>query len=233
MPVAKGHPSASWPGRARLRLGIVDDHPVFRLGLHQALREEGTTTPRWGVGSTAEALRLLAQEPVDVVLMDVNLGNASDGIEAARRIAEDYPAVKVIMVSASADEQILLAALQARAVGYLPKDLPPGDLIRSIRVLASPSSGAPLAVLHNLLDSIQGARPAAGIGNVAGPGSLSRRELQVIADIRAGRTNREIARRLGISTPTVNKHVQRILHKLQARNRAHAATIMSEHSPRS
>ena len=218
------------PAKPRLlRTGIVDDHPLFRVGLREALGQEEAVEVLWDVGSAEEALRLVAAHPVDVVLMDVTLKGELDGITAATLIHRDQPGVRVVMMSAMLDERVLLAALRARAVGYLGKDLTPELFVRSVRALVDPSTKAPMPVIHNLLDRYRRQRTATAGDRLRGDRSrlLSPREAEVLADVRDGRTNREIAARLGVSRPTIDKHVQQILRKLQARNRAHAASMQA------
>lgn len=213
-----------------LRMGIVDDHPLFRVGLREALGREEAVEVLWDAGSAEEALRLVAARAVDVVLMDVTLKGKMDGITAASHIHRDHSGVGVVMMSAMLDERVLLAALRARAVGYLAKDLPPELFVRSVRALVDPSTKAPMPVIHNLLDRYQRQGKATAGTRLRGDRSrlLSPREAEVLAHVREGQTNREIAARLGVSRPTIDKHVQQILHKLQARNRAHAAAMQAE-----
>lgn len=208
---------------ARVRVGIVDDHPLFRLGLRQALMQDAAIDVAWDVGSAADALRLLATDAVDVVLMDVHLGAPPDGVTAAAMITGKSSRTKVIMMSAFVDEDVLRAALQARAVGYLAKDLPPEEVRAAVKALANPAPAPPLTVVTNLLDRYQGRREP----SPPRQSLLTAREVEVLAQIRQGRSNKEIARHLGITYPTVAKHVRHVLQKLQAKNRAHAASLGS------
>lgn len=197
----------------RLRVAIVDDHPIFRLGLKQALTGFRRIDVRWDVATAEEAYRGLAAEPVDMVLMDVTLAGQVDGIEATRTIVSDHPGVTVVILSAALDDDVLEAAAEAGAAGFLPKQLSPEEIVSALRRIAE----------------------AAGSGNGAGesstgPQPLSRRELDVLAALRWGLTNREIANRLGVSQTTINKHVHQILRKLKARNRVEALHIFASGS---
>ncbi len=214
-----------------MRIGIVDDHPVFRFGLRQTLSREEGFRVLWDVGSAIDARLLLGQSIVDVVLVDLNLGGgAIEGTAAARMIRREKPEVKVVMISASVDDDVVFAAQQAGAAGYLAKDLRPEEIVASLRALSAPARAGSPSVPNNLLNRFETESPRtmrSRLRRARGPGLLSRREAEVLADIRSGKTNREIARRLHISPTTVNKHVHHILQKLKARNRAQAVILSS------
>jgi DNA-binding NarL/FixJ family response regulator len=204
-----------------IRLGVVDDHPVFRLGLMRGLERQPDVTVRWEAGSLVECHQLLEAAPVDVILMDLRLGPGQDALAATRDIRERYDAVKVIIISASLDLEAAGAARAAGASGYLPKDLSVADMVAAIRGLSSPNFGR-----WDFNDMLT--RPRGGSGNVSLRSRLSRREREVLIELRRGRTNKEIAARLKVSTTTVNKHVQQILKKLQVRTRTEAVVMFNE-----
>jgi len=213
-----------------MRIGIVDDHPLFRLGLRQALDCQADIHVRWDAGSVGQARRLLDQAPVDVLLMDVNLGGYLDGVTAARSICRESPCVKVVMISAAIDDYIVLAAQQAGASGYLAKDLKPDEVARHIRAITSERGTVAGANGTNLMERFQnGVRANARLRReVSRLGRLTLRESQVLGEMRQGRTNREIAIRLGVSVNTINKHVHHLLKKLKVRNRAQAAILLGQ-----
>jgi DNA-binding NarL/FixJ family response regulator len=194
----------------RLRVAIVDDHPVFRLGLQQALTAHPGIEVRWDVATAEEAYRQLVAEPVDMVLMDVTLAGQVDGIEATRTIVRNHTGVAVVILSAVLDEDVLAAVAEAGAAGFLPKQLTPEDIVSALRRVATAAGSA----------GGEGEPETSSRG-------LSRRELDVLAAMRFGLTNREIAERLGVSQTTINKHVHQILLKLRARNRVEALTIFA------
>lgn len=212
-------------GRQSISIGIVDDHPVFRMGLKKALEREPDLKVLWELPSASNLDDQLRRTPVDVVLMDLLMGRGKDGIAATKEVVERWPRVKVVVISASVEETSVLASSRAGADGFLPKDLPVAEMVASIRQLATGSvSGR--RVTADLLEAIARnpkRRPAkGGRGQMAGVESLSRRQRQVLDELRQGRTNREIAERLGISTATVNKHVHEVLAALKVRNRTQA-----------
>jgi DNA-binding NarL/FixJ family response regulator len=203
-------------GGQPIRLGIVDDHPVFRLGLRLLFEREADLEVAWDLASAAELMTTLASSPVDVVLMDLNLGPEEDSLAATRVVVERYPDVKVVFISAYLDGDAAAAARVVGAVGYLPKDLSVRDMVGAIRGLGAKGMGE--MVFGDFLTR----RAGAGGKSLLAHHGLTRREQEVLVELRRGRTNREIASRLGVSIATVNKHVQQVLKKLHVRNRGQA-----------
>lgn len=194
-----------------IRLGIVDDHPTFRVGLRRLFEQEANLHVAWDCGTLAEMASAIATAPVDAVLLDLNLGPNQDSLSATRSLSGQM-AVTVIIISASLDEDSVSSAKHAGAHAYLPKDLPVADMVAAVKLLTGPRKGA-----DGFIDLARETRRAADPGH-----GLTRREMEVSVELRRGRTNREIAGRLGVSVSTVNKHVQQILKKLNVRNRAQA-----------
>lgn len=212
-------------GRGRLiRLGIVDDHPVFRLGLIRAFERERDLVVVWELSGLTDLPTMLETYAVDIVLMDLSLGPDQDALAATKAIRDKYEAVKVIVVSASLDWEAATAARNVGASGYLPKDLSIADMVEAIRALASPNFGK--LKFTDMLDARPNGRSAVLTMWLA----LTKREQEVLAEIRRGRTNREIAARLGVSITTVNKHVQQVLKKLQVRTRSQAIAMVAAES---
>jgi len=213
-------------GRPAIRIGIVDDHPVFRMGLKRALERERDLEVLWELPSATNLDASMRRTPVDVILMDLLMGRGKSGVEATRELAAQWPQVKVIVISASMDDSGVIASARAGAEGFLPKDMPVSDMVSSIRRLAG-SDGSGRRAVGDLMETARGAsrgksttrsrRPAGGID------ALSARQRQVLEELRQGRTNREIAERLHISIGTVNKHVHQVLTVLKVRNRTQAA----------
>jgi two-component system, NarL family, nitrate/nitrite response regulator NarL len=206
-----------------IRIGIVDDHPVFRLGLIRLFEREPDLAPVWDVGSLDEVVPMLEKAPVDVILMDLNLGPEQDALAKTRAIKESYENVRVIVISGSLDFEWAAASRAAGANGYLPKDLPVEDMMAAIRGLASPDFGK--GSFNDMLSD--GPRRRGAFLSLAT--TLTRREQQVLAELRRGRTNKEIAALLGVSLTTINKHVQQVLKKLKVRTRAQAVLAVDPH----
>jgi DNA-binding NarL/FixJ family response regulator len=160
--------------------------------------------------------------PVDAVLMDINLGGPVDGLQATRRLVAAQPGLKVIMISGLTDQRRLAAASAAGASGFLPKELSTQEMVSAIHEMVGGEArrhvgGLPargVAMTPRVTDA-----PAVAFE------ALSPREIEVLAEIRLARTNREIAELLGVSTTTVNKHVHQVLRKLGVRNRSEAAIV--------
>lgn len=201
----------------------MDDHEVVRLGLSNLLARQ----PGWQVvteaGTVAEALQRVNEYKPDIVLMDIRLGHDS-GIEACREIVKNHPATKVIMLTSFAEDDLLVKAISAGAVGYVLKQVSSDYLIQAIQ-LAIQDDGlldptATKKVLTQLRDST---RPEAFA-------DLSARELKVLECIVQGKTNKEIAASLQLGEGTVRNYVSNILDKLGLVNRAEAAAYAVRHN---
>lgn len=208
-------------GTHLIRVGIVDDHPVFRLGLVRTLEREDDLAILWELGSVAGLQNLLETCPVDVVLMDLNLGPNEDALAATTAVRDRFESVRIIVISGSVDWESASAARAAGASGYLPKDLAIPDMVAAIHGLASPNFGR--LGFSDLLTS----RSEHGGTGLTGRRGLTKREQEVLAELRRGRTNKEIASRLSVSITTVHKHVQHVLKKLHVRTRAQAVAMVN------
>jgi RNA polymerase sigma factor (sigma-70 family) len=195
----------------------VDDHEVFRLGLRSLLGRADGIEVAWDTGSAHEAWTRAVQEPVDAVLVDVNLGGPVDGLEVSRMLTARDSGLKVVLMSGLVDEQRLAVAPRVGAVGFLPKELRAEEMVGALIDLVRPEA-ARRQPQRLVFHDEHGSRLDA----------LSVREREVLAEIRMGRTNREIAERLQVSTSTVNKHVHQVLRKLRVRNRAEAAIVAAQ-----
>jgi DNA-binding NarL/FixJ family response regulator len=181
-------------------VGVVDDHPLFRAGLVQCLEAAPGLGVAWTAGDPEEALVKLSTSWTDFLITDVYFSGRPRGLDLAAEAIKRWPNLKVIVMSAFIDEAAIALADFNGGIAVLDKDRSGDELVQ-------------------LLRSMRGRREAHSVE------ALSRRELEVLAEMRKGRTNREIASMLGISTATVNKHVHRILQKLRVRNRAQAVAI--------
>lgn len=205
-----------------MRIMIVDDHAVVRLGLSNLLTRQSGWQVVAEAGTKAEAIQRAAELKPDIVLMDVRLGQES-GIEACREIVKNHPATKVIMLTSFAEDELLVQAISAGAVGYVLKQVSNDHLIRTIQMavegtglLNSAATGQALAELHS------STRPEAFA-------ELSARELKVLSLIAQGKTNKEIAASLHLGEGTVRNYVGHILDKLGLANRAEATAYAVRH----
>ena len=203
-----------------VRLLLVDDHQVVRLGLRVLLGSEPGFQIVGEAGSAAEALSLVESRRPEVVLMDVRLPDQS-GIVACQHIRQKWPEVQVLMVTSFADETLVLEAINAGAAGYVLKQGGTDDLVKAVRAVAEGDAVLDPVVTRKLLAHVRRADQEA---QAAAFRDLSEREMQVLAQVAEGKTNAEIGIALVLSDKTVGNQVSTILSKLDCTNRIEAAT---------
>lgn len=205
-----------------IQVVLIDDHPLFREGVAYALQADPDIAVVGQGGSREEAVRLACQLLPDLILLDI--GIPGGGIEAARDIAVACPATKIIMLTASAEDDDLMAALKAGARGYVLKGVAARELVRVTRsVWAGESYVTPTlaaSLLAEMAGGVKTARPEANPLD-----ELSEREHQILECVAAGMSNKEIGQRLHLSEKTVKHYMTNILEKLQVRNRVEAALL--------
>ena len=188
---------------------------MFRLGLKRALEREPNLEITWDVGSLSALLAAMTEQPVDVILVDIYMGEGRTAIGAIRELTQKWPELKVAAMSGSLDDKLPKAIQDAGADVFLRKASSASEMVIAIqRLVAGARDGSDLS-----------SRPRRITRGRSPVDSLSQRERQVLEHLGMGRTNREIAERLGISVGTVNKHVSRVLNVLHVRNRTQAAAI--------
>jgi len=200
----------------RIRVMVVDDHPVVRSGVKYALLAFDDIEVTAEASNGDEAIRLCDESQPDVVLMDMMM-SGMDGVQTTCAIRERHPAVSVIVLTSFLEGDLVQSALQAGAIGYLLKDVDGDQLAGAIRSAADGQSTLAPAAAQALVRSTAIPKPPAY--------ALTVRQRQVLALIVAGMSNAEIANRLVISLPTARFHVSAILTKLGASNRAEAAVV--------
>jgi DNA-binding NarL/FixJ family response regulator len=208
----------------RIRVLLVDDHEVVRLGLRTVLEVEPDLEVVGDADTAARAVVAANRLRPDLVLLDVVLPDGS-GIEACREIRATLPAVRVLILTSFGDETAVLSAMLAGASGYLLKNAPRADLLQAIRAVAGGATLLDPAVAKVVQQHL--ARLSAG--KETGRPALSDREREVIALIARGLTNREIAESLVISEKTARNHVSNILDKLGLSRRSEAAAYAVRH----
>lgn len=208
-----------------LKVLLVDDHTLVRKGIGRLLATQPDLTV---VGEAADGLEALAKAielSPDVILLDLQMPRCG-GLECIARLQTQLPDVAIVVLTYSDDEQDLLEALKRGARGYLLKDLEPEVLFASVRGASrgeAPISGAMAA---KILQEFRPGGVASGVESSPDPDEhprLSQRELEVLEQVAAGATNKEIADTLYVSENTVKHHLKNILAKLQMQNRAQAA----------
>lgn len=213
----------------RIRVVLVDDHPLFREGVASLLaRAEGIALVG-EAASGAEAVAIVESLLPDIVLMDVKMPGM-DGIAATRAIIACCPHVGVIMLTMFEDDESVFAALKAGARGYVLKDADRGTLLRAIRAVARGEALLGPSIAQRVLEQFVRPQPPAPIAPAApvAPSptdifnELTPRELDVLRLIAQGLRNRDIAERLVISEKTVQNHISNIFSKLQVNDRSQA-----------
>jgi len=203
-----------------VRVLAADDQRVVREGLAMLL---GLLHDVEVVGTAAdgeEVLALAAELRPDVILMDLRMPRM-DGVEATRRLREADPGVKVVVLTTYADDRSVLDALRAGALGYLTKDAGAAEIQQALHRVAGGQAALDPAVQLHLVEAIADGVPS-GPATAPLPDGLTPREAEVLTLIAAGLSNTEIAERLVVSEATVKSHVNHMLAKIGARDRAQA-----------
>ncbi len=209
-----------------MRLLIVDDQTLIRDGLVTICERLSDVDVVGTAADGEEAVALARELSPDVVLMDLRMPRM-DGIEATRRIRAEQPNTHVVVLTTYSDDESVLAALAAGALGYLTKDAGRDDIGRALAAAARGQALLDPAV-HARLVSLVAAQPA-GSPSGALPDGLTVREAEVLAYIARGLSNQEIAASLFVSEATVKTHINRIFAKTQSRDRAQAVTYAHHH----
>jgi len=211
-----------------LRVMIVDDHAVVRLGLQSLFRRHPGFEVVGEADSMAAAVELAAKASPDVVLMDVRLPDGS-GSDACAKIRAANPETKVVMLTSYADDQAIFESILAGAAGYLLKEVQGQELLKAVRVVAEGGSLLDPHVTQKLLARF---RQLADEYREEGLSVLSKQERNVLALIGEGMTNREIAEVLFLSEKTVRNYVTNILSKLHFSHRSQAAVFAAQNKLR-
>jgi DNA-binding NarL/FixJ family response regulator len=212
-----------------LRVLAADDQRVVREGLAMLL---GLLPDVEVVGTAAngeEALALAAELRPDVILMDLRMPKV-DGVEATRRLRASHPEIKVVVLTTYADDRSVIEALRAGALGYLTKDAGADEIRQALQRVASGQASLDPAVQMHLIEAITTtAAPAPELPAPEPPNGLTPREAEVLGLIGAGLSNTEIATQLFVSEATVKSHVNHMLPKIGARDRAQAVGYAYRH----
>jgi DNA-binding NarL/FixJ family response regulator len=198
--------------KSKIKILVVDDHPAVRRGLAAMLEPEPDMEIAGCAATRQQALQIWRETRPDVTLMDVALEDGAGGIESIREIRGDFPAAKIIVVSAFAGDEDVYQALKAGAITFLTKDTPDEELVRTIRGVHAGMRPVPSAIAQKLA-----ARIAAS--------NLTPRELAVLTHLAKGMRNKEIAAALLICEQTVQFYLKNIFSKLQVNDRTGALVV--------
>jgi DNA-binding NarL/FixJ family response regulator len=200
-----------------IRILLVDDHPVVRAGLSGLLSSQPDFVVVGEASNGLEALNMLERIGADVVLMDLRMPQM-DGVTAIRQVRARFPKVQVLVLTTYDTDSEIVRAVEAGATGYLLKDVLREELFRAVRLCAKGEAVLSPPVAARLL------------GRMRGPSqeNLSVRELEVLALVAKGLSNKEIARKLKISEATVKTHLLHTFEKLGVDDRTAAVTVALE-----
>jgi DNA-binding NarL/FixJ family response regulator len=194
-----------------IKVLLVDDHPVVRVGLRGMLAAEDDLEVVAEAGGAAEAVAAVRLHAPDVVLMDLRMPGG-DGVEATARVLAQRPVTRVVVLTTHETDSDILRAVEAGAAGYLLKDASRQDLAQAIRAAARGETVLAPSVAAKLMSRMRS------------PVDLSLREIEVLRLVARGSTNAEIGRELFISEATVKTHLLRTFGKLGVSDRTAAVT---------
>jgi two-component system, NarL family, response regulator len=194
-----------------IRILIVDDHIVVRLGLRTLIQSQPDMDVAADVGTGSEALDLFAEAKPDITLLDLRMPQ-SGGIEVLRQLRLTHPGAKVLMLSSFGTEEDIYRALQAGAAGYILKDAESDDLLAAIRCVHGGGNWIPPGVAERYAHRMQ--QP-----------QLTNREMEILKCIFKGLSNKEIAYELHVAENTVKNHVNNLMCKLGAKDRTQATRL--------
>jgi two-component system, NarL family, invasion response regulator UvrY len=210
------------PCHVAQRVLVVDDHPIVRDGLKQALARADGISVEGEAGSSDEALAAIRRAHWDLVILDVSLPGRS-GLDLLRDLRRIRPGVPVLVLSVHTEEEIAVRAIRGGAAGYLRKDCATRELVEAVRVLLDG---------HKFISAAVAERLAEEIGReVSGPRHtrLSDRELEVVCLVATGKSTKQIASALSVGKSTVSTYRQRIFEKLEVRSNAEITRYALRH----
>lgn len=202
-----------------IRLLLVDDHEVLRLGLKTLFTENANIQVVGEAGTRAAAVSEADRLQPDVVLMDVRLPDGS-GIEACREIRNASPEIRVLFLTSFADDEAVMATIMAGAKGFLLKEITGEELVRAVETVAAGQSILDPAITQRVLTKMQYLSNSSGDDKKE---PLAPQELKVLTLVAEGQTNKEIAVALDLSDKTVGHYIENIFQKLHVTRRSQAA----------
>lgn len=211
----------------KIRIVIVDDHPLFREGVASILGNEPDFEVTGQGASAGEALQLVTDLLPDIVMLDIDM--PGNGIKAAREIAVVCPVTKIVFLTVSEADDNLVEALKTGGRAYILKGVAGKELIRILRAVSEGESYLPPALAASLL--LDYSRSRGDEKTARSPlNELTERERQILELIGLGMSNKEIGLKLFLSEKTVKHYVTNILQKLQVHNRVEAALIAQKNA---
>ncbi|TYS07396.1 response regulator transcription factor [Bacillus subtilis] len=201
-----------------MKIVIADDHHVVRKGLRFFFAIQGDIEVAGEAATGTEALRIIGETKPDLVLMDLSMPEM-DGIQAIKKAVQQFPGVKIIVLTSYSDQDHVIPALQAGAKAYQLKDTEPEELVKTLRQVHAGEYKLSSAIMPHVLTHMRNQRDP----EIEKFYQLTRREKDVLNEIANGKSNKEIAAALFISEKTVKTHVSNLLAKLEVADRTQAA----------
>jgi two-component system, NarL family, response regulator DevR len=211
---------------SRIRLLIVDDHEVLRLGLNTLLESEADLEVVAEAGNAEEAIREAERYRPDVVVMDVRLPGRS-GLDACKEIRQRFPEIQVVMLTSYTNEDFVDRALRAGAAGYVLKQVGGGELVRAVRAAARGETALDPQTASRVVSRLRELESDAESDAFR---DLSPREMDVMRLVAKGKSNKEIGAELNLSDITVRNYVSTMLEKLHLSNRIELAIYAVENN---
>lgn len=209
----------------KTRLLLVDDHDIVRLGLMTLLNDQPDMEVIGEASTAGEGINAAEKLMPDVVLMDIRLPGEG-GIEACQQITSRYPSCKVVMLTSFADDELVVRAIRAGAVGYVLKQVGNEELLRAIRAAARGEALLDPSTTARLLTRVREAERKAEEDAFR---ELSDREMDVLIHLARGKTNAQIGMLLHLSEKTVGNYISNMFEKLHLNNRIELAAYAYEH----
>ena len=204
---------------------IEDDHSVVRAGLRALLEHHGHFRVVAEAATGEEAIRLAKEHRPDIAVLDIRMPGVS-GIEACRQIVDSVANCRVIMLTSYAEDELLMAAIQAGATGYVLKRIGDNELVQAVERVSRGEGMLDPAMTASVFAEVRKANQAQ---HAAAFSELTPQEMAVLAHVAHGMTNRQIAVKLYLGEGTVRNYVSSILSKIGASNRAEAAAYAVKH----
>jgi len=215
----------------KIRLLLVDDHEVVRLGLGSLFKQSERIEVVAEAGNVRDAIAEAARHHPDVVLMDLRLPDGT-GLDACREILSARPSTRVLFLTSYSDEEAIVSTVLAGAAGYLLKEIGSKALIGAIELVHGGQSILDPTVTAAVRDRMSAVVKTATVSERPNADDLSPQERRILVLVVEGKTNKEIAKALGLSDKTVKNYLSNAFQKLHVRRRSHAAAVFDRRAGR-